>query len=970
MPPTSSAAPGAIDVEAVASGHDADASAEVNLLAKGHLIVRGAVTVFANAHGSGGSEQANATLIAAQAHSVIGNNVVTNAASSVHVWGAVNVAAIALDHSSSAVAAKAAARAVALFAGKQVQVDGRTTVRATASGNDTHLVNGPANGAILACATLIAGDGTLNIAHGYWRTHLHAGHVHFQNTIDVEANAAGDSDLINSIKAHASAELYGAAVAVGGQATVRAAVHGSGANNDIAAARLIVANSANSQNYGALLDDFGGGYIHFQQGIDVEGHVYGNSIGHAGDALAFAGLAGIDVYIDGNVSVIGDASGHGRPSAMASTVWADAHFAIGNEIRRNDTAVGFYGSSGVPRGFSRSIDIGGALDLEAIESGSYLKGQGVYGNATADIRGALIKPDTIAINGPVTIRTLTSGTHVNTASADARVVFHVGSGKLLVPDHILIDAEASGYDANLTCAEARVHVYSSGVRPNATFISSGGITVSANAVGSGNGPDFRGNEVFATASISAQANHMTINPGADNGSLSALAQANGINVNNIIASAGGFFKSWNNGGSENVNVPLSVGALAHGTGRGSSVGEILAVAYVTMHDQVINFTPGRPGPAVFDLASASGHDAALIKADAHGLLGETFGNHLAIDGAVILQADAHGDSAGSIVAIALAPEQAKGAQIQSLTITASASGSQVVRNILASAGLFAREGNQGIAIGSLDIEARGNGIAVGGSVCAHAEASFSNAGVLQINGATKILATASGNGVGNVYAAADLLADTAHIAAISETWGSIDVEAQANVGAGGAGSAGADASVNLAALGAITINAPGSLASAVMVLALADPLDHASLGLADASLNVNAAGGLVIGGNVTAQALALGDGVFGSTRHDIAEAVQRLQGSSVTIAGNLRSLALADGFWAEAGATIEIHANGNPGNIQLLESQDPLARASAGAVTVFRQSHASTSAQALGALNSSALVDIDIGFNGSLTVTP
>jgi hypothetical protein len=114
----------------------------------------------------------------------------------------------------------------------------------------------------------------------------------------------------------------------------------------------------------------------------------------------------------------------------------------------------------------------------------------------------------------------------------------------------------------------------------------------------------------------------------------------------------------------------------------------------------------------------------------------------------------------------------------------------------------------------------------------------------------------------------------------------------------------------------------------------------------------------------------LGDGVFGSTRHDIAEAVQRLQGSSVTIAGNLRSLALADGSWAQAGATIEIHADGNPGNIQLLETQDPLARASAGAVSVFRQSHASTSGQVLGLLDSSALVDIDIGFNGALSVTP
>ncbi|HEX3064487.1 MAG TPA: hypothetical protein VHQ39_03350, partial [Dongiaceae bacterium] len=816
-------AAGFVDVEAQASGHNANASAEANLLANGHLTVKGAVTVLANANGSSGSDHANATLIAAQAHSVIGNNVVTNAASSVVIGGALNIAAVAKDDDSGA-AAQAAARSLALFAGRQVHVGGVARVKATASGSNSHSGTGLANGNILACATLLAGDGTLNVAHGYWRTHLGAKHVHFENAIDVEARAIGDSNLINAVKAHASAELYGVAIAVDGEATVKATTEGSGAWNDIAATRLIVAGSANSQNYGALLRDFRGGVFAFGEGIDVEAHAHGNSIGHAADALAFAGFAGSDVAINGNVTMLADATGHGRAGDPASTVWADVHFAIGTEIRRNDTAAGFYGSSGVPRNFARSVHIGGGITLEAIDSGSYLQGQGVYGNATGDIRGARAKPFEITVNGPVTVQTLTWGSHVHTASADARIIFRVGSGKLTVPDHILIDAEASGHDANLTCAEARVHVYSSGAHPNATFISSDGITVIANAAGSG-GPGFGCNEVFATASISAQANHMTINPGAGEGSLSVpgnltvVAEAEGINVNNIIASAGGFFKSWNNAGTADINVPLSVAAIAHGTGRGSSIGEILAVAYVTMHDQVIDFSPGRPGsPAIVDLASASGPDAGLIKADAHGLLGETFGNHLAIDGAVILQADAHGHSAGSIVAVTIVPEQAKGAQIQSLSLAATASGSDVARNMLASAAFFGREGNLGIAIGSLDIEARAAGIDVGGSVCAHAEASFSDAGPLLINGATKILATASGNGVGKVHAVADLLADTAHNTAASETFGSIDVEAHGNVGLGGAASAAAEASVNLAALGDITMNALGSLASPVKVL--------------------------------------------------------------------------------------------------------------------------------------------------------
>jgi hypothetical protein len=53
----------------------------------------------------------------------------------------------------------------------------------------------------------------------------------------------------------------------------------------------------------------------------------------------------------------------------------------------------------------------------------------------------------------------------------------------------------------------------------------------------------------------------------------------------------------------------------------------------------------------------------------------------------------------------------------------------------------------------------------------------------------------------------------------------------------------------------------------------------------------------------------------------------------------------------------------------LIELQDPLAQASASAVSVTRQSRASTSGSALGALHSSAAVDIDIGFRGSINVT-
>jgi hypothetical protein len=264
-----------------------------------------------------------------------------------------------------------------------------------------------------------------------------------------------------------------------------------------------------------------------------------------------------------------------------------------------------------------------------------------------------------------------------------------------------------------------------------------------------------------------------------------------------------------------------------------------------------------------------------------------------------------------------------------------------------------------------------DGIDVTGSICVHAEASFSDAGPTLVNGATKILAIASGSSAGDIHADAHLIGDSAHNTATSEIFrGPIDVEAHANVGSGGASSAGAVASVNLVAAGSISIRTHGAQGSAIKVLASADPEGQASVGVADASLIVNAGGSLSVRGNVTAQAVALGTGSFSPSKHDVAVALQHLEGSSVTIIGNLRSLALADGSWSRADATVEIFADGTPGNLKLFELQDPIAQASAGQfVTAFRQAHFSTSAVAAGPLNSSAIADIDIVHNGTLTTS-
>ncbi len=271
--------------------------------------------------------------------------------------------------------------------------------------------------------------------------------------------------------------------------------------------------------------------------------------------------------------------------------------------------------------------------------------------------------------------------------------------------------------------------------------------------------------------------------------------------------------------------------------------------------------------------------------------------------------------------------------------------------------------------GGVDVEARANGNHVTGGVLGHASASFSDAGLTSVDGNVKILALASGNAVGNVHADAYLFADdTQNLATQLIFGGTIDVEGHANVGRNGANSAGAIAVVDLAATDSISILVDGGLGSAIKALASADPRSLAKIASADASVDVSADGNLFVNGNVTAQALGKGIGPFTASHHDLAEALMHLEGSNVTIGGNLRSLALANGAWSRADATVEIIADGAPGNINLFQNNDPIARATAGnSLTVFRQAHASTSGIISGPHGSVAADDIDIVFNGKLT---
>ena len=109
-------------------------------------------------------------------------------------------------------------------------------------------------------------------------------------------------------------------------------------------------------------------------------------------------------------------------------------------------------------------------------------------------------------------------------------------------------------------------------------------------------------------------------------------------------------------------------------------------------------------------------------------------------------------------------------------------------------------------------------------------------------------------------------------------------------------------------------------------------------------------------------------------RHRLA--LQHIEGSNVAIFGNLRSLARATGSGSSdvAKAGVGVFADGNPGNIVLIETQAPIAQATAGdPVTAFRQANFSTEQTVPGPDNSYAFADIDIepGESGAvIVVTP
>jgi hypothetical protein len=967
---------GAIEVEASATGNGAEASALANLFANGDITVGGPITILANAHGSGGNVKADAALIAAESHTLSGNSIRTGGASSIDFHHAVDVEAKAVSVTDG-IPVKADAQARTLLAARRVEVDGPARVKATASGSNLGAVaaNGLSSGNITACATLTAEDGTLDFAHGYYHRHVGANDVLFGSPVDVEAKALGGSNLIDFRGAFASAELYGVDIAVHGEATVKASAENGGAGLDIADARLVDAGSANSQAYGQYLHDFPASSIAFKLGIDVEAHANGGSIANAADGTALVALAGHDITVGGSVDVKAGAAGHGSSSRLANAVQAHARFVVGNDILRQDSANAFHELYAVPRNFASNVFLRKAFDVEASATGSDIGNGELLANASAEIRGGKGRSNSAVIDGPVTVRARTAGNNIYEAWAFANFMVAVDSGKIYLPEHVLLDAVALGNDASIVFADANAHFFSSAKDGVATLISSDGITVKSSVVGNG-GNRFDGQEAFATASISAMVGHISVLPGDQQGSVLVDVDANGLDMKNILASDGVFFYSYERLGAAKVNVPITVHAWAHGTGQGSDSGEILAYAIVVGSAKSLAFAPGRPNaPAIQIEATASGRRADRIIGNAFALMGHSASlDALTVGGALVVDGKSRGSSAnGSVHAVASGLVKANGAQIRAARIEATASGSNVGNDIFASANLVTHDASHGIAIGSggLALEAKANGVHVAHDVLAHADASWSAAGLVAVNGPTKILALATGSYAGSVHAIGDVQADNLNRMAMDLYFkGAIDVEADANVGNGDAGFANAVVQVDLTAANYIRIYGSGSPASAIKALALTDPQDHAHVATTDASIDVNAGGSLYLNGNVTAQAAASGLGSFGSAKRDRAVARQHLQGASVTIAGNLRSLALAPGSWSRASATVEIDADGNPGNIHMTESQDPLARASAGhGLVASRQSHFSTSAAARGTQNSSALADIDIVHNGKVTVS-
>ena len=199
----------------------------------------------------------------------------------------------------------------------------------------------------------------------------------------------------------------------------------------------------------------------------------------------------------------------------------------------------------------------------------------------------------------------------------------------------------------------------------------------------------------------------------------------------------------------------------------------------------------------------------------------------------------------------------------------------------------------------------------------------------------------------------------------------------------GAENARAEAVVNLQAASSITIFPPGTHGPAVTASAFADTEDKANHAWAGAFTQIHAAtdsgtGNLFIKGNMTAHAVAIATG-DGNT----ALAFQNLTAQNITLVGNIRSMAFADGSndTARAGVAMdadiipdldsgsEPHTDANHGLI-LIIGDTPIASAIAGDAHAFRQAAFSTEQNAYGNSGSHAFADIDIEGSEAVVVTP
>jgi hypothetical protein len=1015
---------GTINVGAFAKGSylggegTAEADANVRLVAEDEIYVGGPINVTASATGHDGDRViADAQFAAfgfAGSHSYGSYfDAFREGAGFIFLDPDLNVTAKA---SGNGIDSVVEASAQGLLAAEYIRVDGNVNVMATASGTDARHVR--------ALANLIAEGASYGSrsSDGTYQAHIGFGSVNFLRPIDVQAKAIGSSD--STIEASAAAQFYDRNILVQDQVTVKATASNSGDRtvNDVRSrARLIAAEGMSSghNNSGSYEGNWSrtlGGFasvdnyflvnIDFEKGIDVQAVTNGQSIDGVAEASAFVHLAGQNIAVDGNITVLASATGHGSGStadSRGSAVFARSGLFVdgGSYYHHSD-----YGYSSLRESFSaHEITLGGAIDVEAHAKGTAMQ-YSIEALATVHLLAATYDGfgGTISVAGPIKVLATAVNNGFDTEEVDgvrARAYFVTGSyinvqywdhgyySNALVEgenDSVTLaktlDVEAMANGGNLgSTAEARSVVALTGYDVTVD----GNVTEKASATGHGFTYGTYGSHHHNAGGVFAEA---------------ALYVADGVQAN--FSDYGRFHDSsvheLGNASSVTMKGNVDVTADARGNRISGSFdgavdnsfdGAILASAEFSITAVRTNLEKNLN---VMATAKGTSVDGA-IGAFAHASLESYYDQGLVnVNGQITVLANAVGNNSSysfadwTVVAAAGLDVDGESMTLNGISVTANASG-MAFDYVHASA--YAHLGDSTNSdTGSLTVRrginvaanARGTDVAF---VDAEAEAEL-YAGSIAVSGNIRVAGLAKGNGVESIDGSARIEAGGGNLffGGTLNALGRADVS---NTFDGyGAYNAHAEAVVDLEAGSSMTIFAPGTHGPGITASAIADSQNEANHAWAGAFIHAHAAtdgtGNLFIKGNMTAHAVAIATG-DGNT----ALAFQNLTAQNITLIGNIRSLAFADGSndTARAGVAMdadiipdpandsgaEPHTDSTHGQI-LIIGDAPIASAIAGTAHARRQAAYSTEQNAYGNSGSHAFADIDIEGSEAVVVTP